>query len=669
MVDVKYRQSGYIPGIDGLRAIAVLSVIIFHLDASILPGGFSGVDVFFVISGYVVSSSLAKENQVDFLRFTVAFYARRIVRIYPALVACILIVGLLQTLLVPASWLSTTANKTAMFAFFGLSNFALIWFDDGYFSPRVEFNPFTHTWSLAVEEQFYLLFPLVFYLWLKGREKAGFAGLFSRWTLAILLGASLLYSWLETGTRPDRAYYLLPSRFWELACGAALFTMHARHKLVTESSRIASACLAVGLILISSGFSFSDPKSFPFPWAVLSVLGSIFVIIGVVSHPRRKGSIGQVVDNRLMVYIGKISYSLYLWHWPVFVLFRWTVGLQGWVAPICALILTALISALSFHFVEKPIRQNRSITTRTNWQIVSRGAMVIAFSALVSGSVFMAQPYLTLSVTKDRMTWYPNRWPSVTDKSLLPPRLQGRRIFVFGDSHSSAYSTLLQKLGDEQGVEVHLYSKGGCAIANFLMAATPDCSEFIRLSVASILEIAAPGDIVFLASLRTNRLGDQWAIFNETDVIAQQLSRAAAAQRLSALREADTLIGNLEKASLLVVIDAPKPVFKSPPFRCSDWFNSSNPVCSGGFRIDRDYLVKHRKPVMESVLFLMNKHSNLWVWDTLPALCSFELCNAFDGKKPLFFDGDHLSAHGNRILYPSFLTMLTTIWLARRPLE
>jgi SGNH domain (fused to AT3 domains) len=131
---------------------------------------------------------------------------------------------------------------------------------------------------------------------------------------------------------------------------------------------------------------------------------------------------------------------------------------------------------------------------------------------------------------------------------------------------------------------------------------------------------------------------------------------------LAALREADALITRLEKASLIVVMDAPKPIFKSPPFRCSDWFNSDNPVCSGGFTMKRTFLLEYRKPVMESMEILVHNHKNLVIWDTFPTLCPSDSCSAFDEKIPLFFDGDHLSAHGNRVLYPSFLSLLKSNW-------
>src|SRR5690625_4326037 len=157
----------YVPAIDGLRAIAVLAVLIYHLDAAFLPGGFAGVDVFFVISGYVVARSLVSRSGESFGQFLMGFYSRRIRRIVPALILCLLVTALFTVLFIPDSWLSSTTHQVGLYAFFGLSNFALVWFQDDYFSPRAEFNPFVHTWSLGVEEQFYFVFPLLIFLWFR----------------------------------------------------------------------------------------------------------------------------------------------------------------------------------------------------------------------------------------------------------------------------------------------------------------------------------------------------------------------------------------------------------------------------------------------------------------------------------------------------------------------
>ena len=157
----RHLQRDYINGIDGLRAIAVLAVMLFHMD--ILPcwqGGFTGVDIFFVISGYVISKSLASRSDLTLGSYLVGFYKRRLTRIIPALLVMLLVTTLASVLFIPSAWLSRTIDAAGLSAFFGYSNFHFAWDNENYFSPRVDFNPFLHTWSLGLEEQFYFLFPL-----------------------------------------------------------------------------------------------------------------------------------------------------------------------------------------------------------------------------------------------------------------------------------------------------------------------------------------------------------------------------------------------------------------------------------------------------------------------------------------------------------------------------
>jgi len=213
-------QVAYVPGIDGLRAVAVVAVMVFHLVPWALPGGFVGVDIFFVISGFVVTGSLMRDSALPLPRFVLAFYARRFRRIVPALVACLCTTVVVSVAFIPQAWLSESLRSTALSAFFGFSNFALVATDDGYFAPRSEFNPFTHTWSLAVEEQFYLVFPVLLFLAIsrpQTRVASAFRGLF-----VVLCLASLAWSAWATARAPSQAYYMLASRFWELGAGSAL---------------------------------------------------------------------------------------------------------------------------------------------------------------------------------------------------------------------------------------------------------------------------------------------------------------------------------------------------------------------------------------------------------------------------------------------------------------
>ena len=663
MNKINSQNLSYIAGIDGLRAFAVLVVVIFHLNSSFLAGGFSGVDVFFVISGYVVSSSLFKAYNSNFKKLILEFYARRILRILPPLVIMLILFSLLTTFFVPVSWLSQTNSQTALAAFFGYSNFALIWFTDGYFSPRVEFNPFLHTWSLGVEEQFYIFFPVIFFIWIKYKKQVKI-GLLANWLLAFLFVASLLYAWIETPLHPDKAFYLLPSRFWELAAGALLFKLHLHQKFIATSDFKSYFYLSVGMILIFLGFLFSDKSAFPFPWALLSVSGTLFLIAGVARKTQNKPQIQKLFENKLLVYTGKISYSLYLWHWPVFTLFRWTVGLESIFLMISAVFLALLLSIVSYEFIETPIRKNKFILSKSHWMIIVVGITIVFAAYKTTQTIFSLQPTLSLSVTKEKEIWYPHRYPAASSVK-KSEKLQGKNLFVIGDSHAGAYSTMLGLLSDESGIKIYPLSTGGCPISNLIVpsnAHSQHCTKQMNLMLDQIEKLAKSGDTVLLASLRMNRLGDQWQNFQVADPITLQLTPTAILNRKLALEETKILLKRLHKKSLNIIIDAPKPVFKSPAFRCSDWFNNANPICKAGLSIEKEFLLEYRQPVMDSLGILSKEFPWLIVWDPFEVLCPTKICSAMSEKNPLFFDGDHLSAYGNRVLYPSFKNIIENIY-------
>jgi peptidoglycan/LPS O-acetylase OafA/YrhL len=261
MSAVDHHKQPYFLGIDGLRAIAVLAVMAFHLDNQWLPGGFIGVDVFFVISGFVVTASVVNLRPASLGAFVTFFYARRMVRILPALVACLLLAALASTLFIPQAWLSDSNHKSALAAFFGISNFVLAGSSGDYFSPKAEFNPFTHTWSLAVEEQFYLVFPPLLLSWLNART-AGRKNAIT-WAIAALSAASLAFCAWQTAHQPTQAFYMLPARFWELSCGVLLMITLPRWapKLAALPPAVHQLLSALCLALLAWGLFMARENS------------------------------------------------------------------------------------------------------------------------------------------------------------------------------------------------------------------------------------------------------------------------------------------------------------------------------------------------------------------------------------------------------------------------
>jgi peptidoglycan/LPS O-acetylase OafA/YrhL len=651
---MRKASPAYLPAIDGLRAIAVIAVILFHADfLDVLPGGFTGVDLFFVISGYVISQSLCDRGHSGFVDYLKAFYRRRLLRILPALLVVLVATFLVSALFVPQSWLSEQSNRTGLAAFFGVSNIVLAWNTDTYFAPGAELNPFLHTWSLGVEEQFYLVFPVLYFLWLRYKKHSALV-----WAvLPVLAIASLAVSAMQTKTDQLSAFYLLPGRFWELAAGAMLFQLIDTRRASLRSRPLASLLLAGGLGLVLAGFVYAEEQGFPFPWALVTVSGAVLMIAALALPADGYGSpLQRLLQAPWVTYIGRLSFSLYLWHWPVAVFLRWTTGTELLLVQLLYPVLVMALAAASYHWIEIPVRTGKSAWQRQAWSTfaVSFGAVgLLWWSALW---VTDNTEQLSLSQTRDTYTWYAYRhYPREGIVKIEDPRVNGRQLFVIGDSHTAAYRTLLNRVSLKLGVTVVEYEQGGCAVANLMAADPPDCAERQEADLSDIESRTRPGDIVFLASLRMPELQD--VAFDQALALLTPQSNAAA--RASA----ELTLARLAAANVRVLIDAPKPLFKAPPGRCSDWFNRMNPVCAEGLTVEREQLERLRAPQMQLLELLQREHSGLTAWDPFPLLCPGPVCSAYDTDgQPLFFDSNHLSGHGNRVLEPSFTEVLLKIW-------
>lgn len=685
-------QSVYRPDIDGLRAIAVLSVMIYHLNGAWLSGGYVGVDVFFVISGFVVASSLAASRTDSFAAFLGEFYARRLARILPALVAALIASAFMATLFIPNAWLSELSDNTAQHAFFGLSNLVMQNNTDTYFAPRAELNPYTHTWSLSVEEQYYVLAPLFVYFWLCAcRSNQVVRARLAIGVLALLMLTSLAACiWLGK-LHPTTAFYSIVSRFWELAAGALLYLLTQGRQSVARTAphyaRWHAVAAWLGIICIAIGLIYAQADSFPWPWAMLPTVGTLLLLGG--AHVGPVGAVRRILAAPLTVWVGKRSYSLYLWHWPVFVLMRWTVGLNTAVLFTIALLVTFMLATFSYRMIEQPLRHNAWIENRAKWMRITGFLLMPVIGIFLATHFFdHRERYSLSSVVRASTDWYASgrmTYPNVGDRKCavavdgyalagghesryVPQKCtdtskSSKKIYVLGDSHAGMLVSLFEQISAEEGITVSVFTYPGCSYIDFNAPMDAEhrsagCLAFAQAITQHTVNTSNPGDIVILSSLRLRRYGDQWASFNIVDMYDVTYGPNAMPSRLAAVKDAKNWLQAFADKQLHVVFTAPTPVFKAPPFRCSDWFNSTNPICVGQNQQNRSELEKLRQPIVDSMKALGQTYFNLHIWDAFPLLCPNDVCLTQKDGRPLFFDGDHLSAYGNLVIYPQFKAMM-----------
>lgn len=343
---VNHGSPLYRGDIDGLRALVLLAVVFFHAEIAGFSGGYVGVDVFFVISGYLITRITAAASLKSRLSVR-GFYERRARRILPALIPVGGFSLLGCWLLYPPTEMRDFAQSLA--ALFLLSSNALFWLEADYFSIAAETKPLLHTWSLAVEEQFYLLYPLVFLLGARYLRRYRQPLLLSGLGLSFVVGA-----WLAVSA-PSAAYYLLPARVWEFLVGVVLATgaiQPIRYPLLKE------VLVAAGLTMILySVVTFDDGTVFPGFNALIPCLGAALVILG---GEGQKGIVSRLLSTRGLVFLGVISYSVYLWHWPLLVFFRAWSG-RALAASEFLIYMAVIIGVgyLSWKFVETPFRRRQ----------------------------------------------------------------------------------------------------------------------------------------------------------------------------------------------------------------------------------------------------------------------------------------------------------------------
>ncbi len=485
------EASGYRADIDGLRGIAVSAVVLFHCHWG-LSGGYVGVDVFFVISGFLITRLIvAAQRRGDFsLR---EFWMRRVRRLAPAVIAMVLCT------MAAGAWLMYPRDlyyfaKSSLAQVLLASNIHFYNYLD-YFAGPAELQPLLHTWSLAVEEQFYLVFPLIM---------VATQGLSARWrrrSLLLIAVASLGYSILLVPERPSAAFFLLPPRAWELMVGAALVFLPAgqgRTICVATSGEsdesdeskgahhgrwawMWEAASMLGLAgVVAPCFLYDSNTAFPGATAVAPCLATALIIY---ANGRHSTLVARVLSTKWLVGIGLISYSLYLWHWPILSYLRYIYG-EGLPASVtvAALIASFGCGYASWRFIETPFRRRQVVQLDS---MLVRGAIACSLLIAVGSGASLATRGLpgrwgssiadALASSSNTMQRFRTGKAAIVRRDELPTigapkapkgaetKAERPRILVWGDSHAAALGQLCDELATEHGIRGYVASRGGTA--------------------------------------------------------------------------------------------------------------------------------------------------------------------------------------------------------------
>ncbi len=357
---MKYRQE-----IDGLRALAVIPVILFHTGSTLFSGGYVGVDVFFVISGYLISQIVLSEIYTG--KFSIlGFYERRARRILPALFLLLIVVTPISWLVMMPHQLKDYSQSLVAVSLFSAN--VLFWLESGYFELASELKPLLHTWSLAVEEQFYLIFPLVVLIIVRFLRKALLAIFILVFILSLGLAESLAAS------SPDANFYLPFSRAWELVCGSITAMYVARYGLPNSRYSNVLCLFGTGAILFSI-FGLDETTAFPGFHGIPTVIGTALIIL----FSNQNVIVGRFLSLKCNIVIGRMSYSLYLWHFAAFALARLSLNSEPSPPFYAAMIgVILLISYLSYRFIETPFRDKEKFGRASIFGMSVCGIMMFA---------------------------------------------------------------------------------------------------------------------------------------------------------------------------------------------------------------------------------------------------------------------------------------------------
>lgn len=611
--------------IDGLRALAVLPIVLFHFGVAFLSGGYVGVDVFFVISGFVIARSIVADVNAE--RFSLrSFYVRRICRILPALVVVVVVTTAAAiALLLPED---LTAHFRSVAAIGAFSSNVFFWRSSGYFEAAAQTRLLLHSWSLAVEEQFYFLAPLPLAL-LQRR--------FPRWWIRAILfvaAGSLAMSIALVFTAPTAGYFLLPGRAWELLLGAAI----ARASASPASNAVARESLSVAgvTMIVGSMVLLEERSAFPGWNALFPSVGTALVILAGTGAGRMP-MVNRGLATAIPRAIGRISYSLYLVHWPIVAVFQYRIMRRPtMIEGLAMLVVSIVLAALSWRFVEEPARRfSYRLRERPaeQWRVIAVGAAVSVamIAAGLAGAASGGWPQRFVGYHPVAISG-PERWGGAACFNENPShpiawdaarctRVRGRggRILLWGDSHAAHY---VPGLIDEQAAldrDVLQYTFAGCPpIFAYFSAARVGCSQSNRRVPALIRRYGVTRVV----------LAARW------DKVP-----------LRTLAELHATIAALRRLGVGVTVIGPSPIFGVSP-QAFDYLSGQSSRSRGTAEPRLD---------PEMIALVRREAAGARYVEPLIKLCPAGVCPYRCGSTWLYSDDAHLSAAGSRQAARTFL--------------
>jgi len=645
---MKYR-----PEIDGMRAFAVL---INHFDKRILPSGYLGVDIFFVISGYVITSSLSSRNHSSFVDFLLAFYERRIKRIIPALVFCVSITGIVIAFLDPNPSISL---NTALTSLFGVSNLYLSKISTDYFSQATELNPFVQTWSLAVEEQFYLVYPLLF--WFTGFSRSARGRSILAFCLLVFSSVSLYaFITLNPASHPY-IYFLMPPRFWELAAGC-LISCSLQHSpfILGLASRIPS--LLVCALIVPLLFTSSDN--------IVPSTISVVLLTGLLLLSLENGSsVYRIFTYKHIVQTGLLSYSLYLWHWVVLSISRWTVGIHWWSLPF-QLILILILSIASYCFIEEPLRRRdwcstRILTITSGLFILTISATLLKIVGVISEHVILPYSRKTSVVYSERILWdhsscvfdrtdFHLPGPSDFEKCFIAKSSSnitnsGPLVFWYGNSYNEQLMPAAATISSLHGIRMNSFAVIGCPPTLRLSYSEEKIPGYCASSFRKYLEFAidhSPRGSKFVIAASPTYWHGPSGKLSALSLGSRMLTFSQARQNF--IDELFQISRLLKKKDLSLLVTSGIPELMSDPNVCSNPLSYYNDAChpvasQSGFVSNRSLV-----SLLSSTQLLS---SGLTIIDIYSPLEMYIRSNGSD-IFALYYNQTHLTKKGASLLIP-----------------